>query len=234
MIPILKDMTDFIFLEDIPEKSDIIFIPGSGYGALSLTAAKLWHQGFAPYILPSGRFSILDEKFTGSMDGVLPSGTVFPNPMDKVLPSGTAFPNPMDEVLPSAAASSNTCLFATESDYHKAILRDQGVPEDAILLENQATYTYENAIYSKKLTDDLGMHIHKAIICCQAFHARRCLLYYELLYPETRFYICPTVTQNISRDNWYLEDSKIDRVLGEIERCGSQFHQILRQIKPSD
>ena len=206
MIPILKDMTDFIFLEDIPEKSDIIFIPGSGYGALSLTAAKLWHQGFAPYILPSGRFSILDEKFTGSMD----------------------------EVLPSAAASSNTCLFATESDYHKAILRDQGVPEDAILLENQATYTYENAIYSKKLTDDLGMHIHKAIICCQAFHARRCLLYYELLYPETRFYICPTVTQNISRDNWYLEDSKIDRVLGEIERCGSQFHQILRQIKPSD
>lgn len=199
MNPMLKDMTDFIFLENEPEKSDIIFIPGSGYGALSLTAADLWKHGFAPYILPSGRFSILENSFSGSADGILPK-------------NGTGF--------------------LTECAYHKALLIENGVSESAILTEDKAAYTYENAIYSKQVTDALGLKIKKAIICCQAFHARRCRLYYELLYPETQFLICPTVTQGISRNNWYLDHDKIDRVLGEIERCGSQFHDIVKGLHP--
>lgn len=199
MNPMLKDMTDFIFLENEPEKSDIIFIPGSGYGALSLTAADLWKHGFAPYILPSGRFSILENSFSGSADGILPK-------------NGTGFP--------------------TECAYHRELLIENGVSESAILTEDKAAYTYENAIYSKQVTDALGLKIKKAIICCQAFHARRCRLYYELLYPETQFLICPTVTQDISRNNWYLDDGKIDRVLGEIERCGSQFHDIVKELHP--
>lgn len=199
MNPMLKDMTDFIFLENEPEKSDIIFIPGSGYGALSLTAADLWKHGFAPYILPSGRFSILENSFSGSADGILPK-------------NGTGF--------------------LTECAYHKALLIENGVSESAILTEDKAAYTYENAIYSKQVTDALGLKIKKAIICCQAFHARRCRLYYELLYPETQFLICPTVTQDISRNNWYLNHDKIDRVLGEIERCGSQFHDIVKELHP--
>ena len=199
MNPMLKDMTDFIFLENKPEKSDIIFIPGSGYGALSLTAADLWKRGFAPYILPSGRFSILEKGFSGSADGILPK-------------NGTGFP--------------------TECAYHRELLIENGVSESAILTEDKAAYTYENAIYSKQVTDALGLKIKKAIICCQAFHARRCRLYYELLYPETQFLICPTVTQDISRNNWYLDDGKIDRVLGEIERCGSQFHDIVKGLHP--
>lgn len=197
MQPIIRDMTDFIFIEHTPESSDIIFIPGSGYGALAQTAAKLWHQGFAPLILPSGSHSILQNNFCGSEDGITPQG--------------------LD-------------VFANECDFHKALLLEQGIPENAILTENQASYTYENAIYSKKLTDSLNLNISKAIICCQAFHARRCLLYYELLYPQTQFFICPTVTQNISCDNWFLDEIKIDRVLGEIERCGSQFHEILKNL----
>ncbi len=206
MLPIIQDMTDFIFVEHTPEKADIIFIPGSGYGALSVTAANLWHGGFAPLIMPSGGHSILRGEFAGAEDGITPES--------------------LTDREPSAAQT-----FVNECDFHRALLLAQGVPEAAIITENQASYTYENAIYSRKLTDDLGLHISRAIICCQAFHARRCLLYYELLYPETRFFICPTVTQDISRDNWYLDDAKIDRVLGEIERCGGQFHQILRALK---
>lgn len=194
---VLRQMTDFIFLEDIPEKSDIIFIPGGSFGALAHTAAKLWHQGLAPYILPSGKYSILSDGFGGSSDNNIPQS------------------NPDPE---------------TEFEYMKALLIDDGVSPEAILQENQATYTYENAIFSRKVTDDAGLTIKNAIICCQAFHARRCLFYYELLYPDTHFYICPTVTQGISKDNWFLDDAKIDRVLGEIERCGSQFHTIIKQM----
>ena len=43
----------------------MIFIPGSGFPQLAEEAAKLYHQGLAPYILPSGKYSILNGKFAG-------------------------------------------------------------------------------------------------------------------------------------------------------------------------
>ena len=79
------------------------------------------------------------------------------------------------------------------------------------------------------MTDAAGLAIRRAILCPQACHARRALLYYKILYPETEFFVCPTVTRGISRDNWFLDGEKIDVVLGELERCGSQFHEILRE-----
>ena len=197
MNKVVQMMTDFIFLQDSPQTADIIMIPGSGYGALADTAAKLWHQGLAPFILPSGKYAKLTGHFEGTCDHHYPVS----NPVPK-----------------------------TECDYLSAILIDHDIPETAILREAKATYTYENAIFSKQLTDALHLEIRTAILCCQAFHARRCLMYYQLLYPDTQFIICPTVTQDISKDNWYLSDKKIDKVLGEIERCGSQFHQILREL----
>lgn len=197
MNKVIQMMTDFIFLEDVPQKADIIMIPGSGYGALADTAAALWHQGFAPLILPSGKYSKLIGHFEGTFDNHYPVS------------------NPAPE---------------NECDYLSALLIDNNVASSAILREPQATYTYENAIFSKQITDTAQLDIHTAILCCQAFHARRCLMYYQLLYPNTRFFICPTVTQDISKDNWYLSDEKIDKVLGEIERCGSQFHEILREL----
>ena len=55
----IEEFTNMIFLEDQPEKSDIIFIPGSGHAALAHTAARLYHSGLAPLILPSGKYSKL-------------------------------------------------------------------------------------------------------------------------------------------------------------------------------
>lgn len=182
----IKDITDFIFVEHEPEKADIIFIPGGDQGAIAVKAAKLYREGYAPWILPSGRFS---------------------------KPVGHC-------TIPG---------YETEWEFLRDILIDQGVPAVAVLEERQATYTYENAIFSRRVTDALGLCIERAILCPQACHARRALLYYEILYPDTEFVVCPTVTRGIGRDNWFLEDGKIDVVLGEMERCGSQFHEILRK-----
>ena len=52
-------------------------------------------------------------------------------------------------------------------------------------------------------------------------------MYYEILYPNTQFFICPSVTQNISRENWYLDPEKIQTVLGELSRMGSQFNDLI-------
>lgn len=182
----INDITDFIFVEHKPEKADIIFIPGGDQGAIAVKAAKLYREGYAPWILPSGRFS---------------------------KPVGHC-------TIPG---------YETEWEFLRDILIGQGVPDAVVLEERQATYTYENAIYSRKVTDALGLKVERAILCPQACHARRALLYYEILYPDTEFVVCPAVTRGISRDNWFLEDEKIDVVLGELERCGSQFHEILRE-----
>ncbi|MCI8557020.1 MAG: YdcF family protein [Lachnospiraceae bacterium] len=182
----IQDITDFIFVEHRPRKADIIFVPGGNQGAIAVKAAMLFREGYAPLILPSGRFS---------------------KPVGHCMIPG----------------------YETEWEFLRDILTEQGVPGEAVLEEKRATFTYENAIYSRQVTDAAGLTIERAILCPQACHARRALLYYEILYPDTEFIVCPAVTRGISRDNWFLEDEKIDIVLGELERCGSQFHEILRE-----
>ena len=64
----LKQIEDFMFIEDKPEKADVIFVPGNGYPQMAEKAAELYRNGFAPKILPSGRYSITAGRFTGVLD----------------------------------------------------------------------------------------------------------------------------------------------------------------------
>ena len=59
----LNGAEKFIFAENPPEKADIIFVPGNGFPEMAEKAAELYGQGYAPYILPSGRYSITMGKF---------------------------------------------------------------------------------------------------------------------------------------------------------------------------
>ena len=186
MTKFLEEMTNFIFLEDEPQKADVIFVPGSEEGALAKTAAKLYLEGYAPLIVPSGKYA----KWTGH---------------------------------------SIVGAFETESDYFAHLMMEEGVLESAILKEREATYTYQNAIYTRKLLDERGIEVKKAILCCQAYHARRSKLYYQVLFPDTEILVCPTVTKGITRDNWFKSTESTKIVLGEIERCGSQFHEIVAE-----
>lgn len=183
----IDEYTNFIFLEDQPEKADIIFIPGSEEGALALRAARLWKEGYAPLLLPSGKYGKLVGYFAGEGG------------------------------------------FETEWAYFRHLLRKEGVPEQAILKEEQATFTYENALRSREVTDAAGIQVRTAILCCQAYHARRAKLYYQVCFPEARILVCPVVTKGISRDNWYRSEQSIDLVLNEVKHCGTQFHEIFRE-----
>ena len=98
------------------------------------------------------------------------------------------------------------------------------VPDHAILKEDKATYTYENAIYSRKVTDGLGLTIRKAILCCKSYHARRALMYYQMLYPDTKFYVCADCPDGITRENWKETEEGIRAVTGEVTRIILQFH----------
>lgn len=117
--------------------------------------------------------------------------------------------------------------FETECDYFTKILLEEGVPAGAILQEREATYTYQNAIFSKRLLEEREVSVKRALLCCQAYHARRSKWYYQILFPEIEILVCPVVTKDITKDNWFLSREKADRVLGEMERIGSQFQDIV-------
>ena len=76
----LQQLTDFIFVEDLPEKADIIFIPGSGFPQLGEEAAGLYHRDYASCILPSGRYSIL----TGHFGGVQEKAEIYDGEYDRM------------------------------------------------------------------------------------------------------------------------------------------------------
>ena len=196
MLKWIRDITDFIFLEDAPAPADVIFIPGNGHALPSELAAQLYTSGYAPYILPSGRYAIGTSGFAGQKSGL----RIYEGKFD------------------------------TEWAFMRRILIENGVPEHAILREDEATYTYQNAIFSRRRTDEMGLTISRAIICCMPVHARRARMYYETLYPDAELLVCPAKGADVTRDNWTQSENGIDTVLGEMERCGGQFHAILREI----
>lgn len=196
MLKWIEDITDFIFLEDQPQKADVIFIPGNGHAEPSELAAQLYREGFAPYVLPSGRYAIGTSGFAGQKSG----------------------------------ARRYEGEFETEWAYMRHILLENGVPERAILREDEATYTYQNAINSRRRTDEQSLNVRRAILCCMPVHARRARMYYETLFPDAELFVCPVKGADITRSNWMHEPVGIDRVLGEMERCGGQFHDILKEL----
>ena len=189
-----KNITEFIFVNHRPEPADIIFIPGNGYPQMAERAAELWKENIAPWILPSGKYSVTLGHFAGVME-------------KKERYDGE---------------------YRTEWEFLSHVLRKNGVPKECILREDHATFTYENAMYSRQVTDSAGLEIKKAIICCKGYHARRCLMYFQLLYPQTEFLVCPSDTENITKENWYETERGITEVLGEADRIIRQFNLMMK------
>lgn len=185
----IKNTTEYIFLENEPQVSDVIFLPGSSNPLLPARAAELYLQGFAEYIIPSGKYSIKRGFY-----------------------------------LPSAAGTETEGIaYKTECEMYTDVLLKHGVPYKAILGEDESQFTYQNAFFTRKLTDKKGIQVKKALLVCHAFHARRAYTYYKWAFPEAEILVCPVVTNNISKDNWYANETGRCRVMGELTRLGSQM-----------
>jgi uncharacterized SAM-binding protein YcdF (DUF218 family) len=113
--------------------------------------------------------------------------------------------------------------YNTEWEFMRDIALISGVASEAILREDSSENTFENAFKSREVTDSLKLNIKKAIICCKSFHARRCLMYYSWAYPETKFIVHPIEVQGVNKNNWFSSDYGIERVMGELMRCGAQL-----------
>lgn len=185
----IEQISEFIFAEDEPEKTDIIFIPGNGYSQMAEKAAALYGENYASFVLPSGKYSITVGKFGGVLSG-------------------------------QERYNGN---YRTEWDFLKDVLIKNHVPDEVILKEDQATFTWENARFSREVTDKAEIEIKKALLCCKNYHARRSLMYYQRAYPEVEFRVCPCCVDGVTKENWMNSEEGIQSVLGEVQRIVTQF-----------
>ena len=113
--------------------------------------------------------------------------------------------------------------YQTEWEFLKDVLVKNGVPAEAVLKEDEATFTWENALFSRRVLEREGKLPHSAILCTRAVHSRRCLEYYRTAFPDTHFYVCCASPAGITRENWRCSQEGIDAVMGELTRIVSQF-----------
>ena len=116
-----------------------------------------------------------------------------------------------------------TKQYETEYDFYKDVLLRHGVDERAIYGENRSAFTRENALFARQAADENQLEIHKALLICKGFHARRSLMFYQSAFPMVHFLVIPYPADGITKQNWYQTDEGIQRVLGEVSRCGNQF-----------
>ena len=113
--------------------------------------------------------------------------------------------------------------YQSDCEFFTDVLIKNGVSADAIIRENKSGHTRDNAFFSRKIIDEKEIKIKAALIICKAFHARRCLMLYQMAFPDVEIKVCPIHCYNITKDNWYKSEQGINRVLGELARCGNQF-----------
>ena len=194
---IIKDITDYIFVSDIPCRVDVLFLPGGSDPAIPEKAAELYSNGFAPLIVPSGGVSVKSGKFNGVKRKT--------------------------EIYNSD--------YQTDCAFYTDVLIKNGVSSSAIIEEDKSGYTKENASLSRKILDERGITVKNAIVVCKSFHARRCLMCYQFAFPNTEILVVPVDVYGISRDNWHTSEYGIERVLGELARCGNQFTEEFHNLR---
>lgn len=172
-------ITEFIFVETPVSPADVILVPGADHPPLMETAANLYKQGMAPYILPSGGF----KPHVGT----------------------------------------------TEWEYLRKVAIDNGIPEKAILKEDKAQHTLENARFSLEILHKNRIVPKKAIVVCKVGHARRSLLCYQAVFPkDCESLVSPCVDRyGITKENWFSTEIGVKRVMEEVKKIGTYFGDII-------
>ncbi len=198
---IIDDITDFIFLQDEIEKSDIIFIPGGSHPELGEYSAELWKQGFAPFIMPSGGVSIK----TGKFNGVKSKKEIY----NKSYKTDCEF---LADVLMINGVSKEAIISEDTSSFTK---------ENAIFSRRVAD---ENNLDIKKaIICCKSFHARRSLMCYQLAFPDTKFYIHPIPYYQGNILI--------SKENWYKTEVGIKRVLGELERCGNQFNDEILKLK---
>lgn len=128
-------------------------------------------------------------------------------------------------ILPSGRQHPDLSPFPSEWHFMMDICIRKGVPENAILREDSAANTFENARKSLAVIQGAGITLKHAILVCRNWHARRSLLTYQAVFPsDVSFKVVSVSDQHcLSRNDWYLDPVKANLIMTEIQKIGEYF-----------
>lgn len=110
----------------------------------------------------------------------------------------------------------------TEAKMFENVAINNGVPNNVIILENNATNTYENFKYTKDLLEEKQIDFESVIIVHKPYVKRRCMAIADIEMSGKKFYI---TSQDIDLDTFIEEQKKnktmsfddiINEIVGEI------------------
>lgn len=167
-----------------------------------------------------------------------------PERADVLLVPGGPFAEPAERAAqlyragyaPLVALSGNCWIFhrsggPSECQRLARELERAGVPHTAILRENRARHTLENARLTRLLLDAAGVTVHTALLCCQSFHARRCLKAYGRYFPEAKLIVCPAPTRGFDETNWHKKPVGVFKVCTELLKCTGLFFFLISFVR---
>ena len=130
-------------------------------------------------------------------------------------------------ILVSGGENSKIPDYPSEAEFLKSIAIKEGVPSEAVLCEEIARNTYENAAYSYEIMREKELDDKKVILVCKEYHSRRALFTYQKVFPAYTEFFVESVTdvKGLSRDNWFTKDEYIKTVMGEVEKMGKYFSE---------
>lgn len=113
-------------------------------------------------------------------------------------------------------------LNITEAERFKNIAVANGVPDEKILLEKEATNTYENYKYIKRLLEDKNIDFQSAIIVQKPYVKRRCIAISDVEFPDKN--ICVT-SQDLTFEE-FVKQSKENKTMD----INEIIHEIVGEI----
>ena len=106
----------------------------------------------------------------------------------------------------------------SESHFMKRILMENGVPEEAIILENQATTTVENMIFGtlqiyRKLKFKNALHV---IIVTSEAHMKRSMALAKAIMPRALTFSAYPAFHNAPTDEWFESEANLKALDTEV------------------
>lgn len=130
-------------------------------------------------------------------------------------------------ILPSGGQNHKLEQYLTEWGFLKQEAMNHDVPKDAILREDMAGNTFENARFSLQVLKNNNISFNRVILVCKEYHSRRALLTYQTIFPkDVIFFIYPVPDyRGIQKDNWHTKKEWIRIVMGEVVKIGKYFER---------
>ncbi len=122
-------------------------------------------------------------------------------------------------VICSGGFGKNGKFSQPEAVEFSKIIMEKGVPKEKIIIEDKATNTGENILFTKKLLQEKGISVKKIIAVQKPYMERRTFATLKKQWPEVDFVVtAPQISPEEYSQNYDIENSYINVMVGDLLR----------------